>query len=130
MTKAIKSESKSMAQTLVVTTVEAVEASQPGTFEVRLTLHDSSTVTLVMDGPTLCSLADQASQYATPEIGRCYPTANAGLPDEARRQTTSRMGSIAQHDSSRPRDVPYSGIPELTLRRTDEAAARALNVRL
>jgi hypothetical protein len=40
------------------------------------------------------------------------------------------MGSIAQHDSSRPRDVPYSGIPELTLRRTDEAAARALNVRL
>jgi hypothetical protein len=55
-----------MNQTVVVTRIDAVEGGESGMFDVRLTLHDSTTLTLVMDGPTLCSLADQVSQYATP----------------------------------------------------------------
>ena len=54
-----------MNQTVVVTRIDAVEGGESGMFDVRLTLHNS-TLTLVMDGPTLCSLADQVSQYATP----------------------------------------------------------------
>jgi hypothetical protein len=55
-----------MDQAFVITQIEAVEAVEPHTFEVRLLLEDTSTVTLRMDGPTLCSLADMVSQYATP----------------------------------------------------------------
>jgi hypothetical protein len=43
--------------------VEAVEAER---FESRLLLEDTSELVLRMDGPTLCSLADMVSQYATP----------------------------------------------------------------
>jgi hypothetical protein len=50
----------------VVTRVESVEAPESAKFEVRLTVEDSSEVVLIMDGPTLCSLADSVSQYATP----------------------------------------------------------------
>ena len=39
---------------------------EAGMFDVRLTLHDSTNLTLVMDGQTLCTLADKVSQYATP----------------------------------------------------------------
>lgn len=53
-------------QTIVVTMVEAVEAVESGMFEVRLKLHDSSSLTVVMAGKVLCNLADQVSQYATP----------------------------------------------------------------
>ena len=55
-----------MNNTVVVTKIDAVEGGDAGMFDVRLTLHDSTTLTLVMDGQTLCSLADQVSQYATP----------------------------------------------------------------
>ena len=55
-----------MNQTVVVTRIDAVEGGELGMFDVRLTLHYLTTLTLVMDGPTLCSLADQVSQYATP----------------------------------------------------------------
>jgi acyl-coenzyme A thioesterase PaaI-like protein len=55
-----------MNQMLAVTKVEAVEEIGPGIFEVRLLLEDASTARLRMNGPTLCSLADMASQYATP----------------------------------------------------------------
>jgi hypothetical protein len=54
-----------MDHTFVVTAVEAVEAVESDKIEVRLALHDSSTLTLIMDGPTLSILADQSSQYAT-----------------------------------------------------------------
>ena len=46
-----------------IVSIEAVEAER---FEVRLQLEDTSEVVLVMDGPTLCSLADMVSQYAIP----------------------------------------------------------------
>jgi hypothetical protein len=52
--------------TSAVKQVEAVEEAEPGMFEVRLLLEDASEVTLRMAGPTLCSLADLVSQYATP----------------------------------------------------------------
>jgi hypothetical protein len=55
-----------MNQTLAVTKIEAVEEIGPGIFEVRVLLEDASTATLRMNGPTLCSLADMVSQYATP----------------------------------------------------------------
>jgi len=55
-----------MNQTVVVATIDAVEGAEAGMFNVRLTLHDLTNLTLVMDGQTLCSLADQVSQYATP----------------------------------------------------------------
>jgi hypothetical protein len=69
VTEVIRSESEPIGvkdQTFVVTTVEAVETVESGMFEIRLTLHDSSTLTLIMEGQTLCKLADQVSQYATP----------------------------------------------------------------
>jgi hypothetical protein len=46
-----------------IVSIEAVETER---FEIRLQLEDTSEVVLVMDGPTLCSLTDMASQYATP----------------------------------------------------------------
>ena len=46
-----------------IISVEAVDSEQ---FEVRVILEDASEVVLRMDGPTLCSLADMVSQYATP----------------------------------------------------------------
>jgi hypothetical protein len=55
-----------MAHTLKIQQVEAVEAVEASVFEVRLLLEDASEVVLRMDGDTLCSLADMASQYATP----------------------------------------------------------------
>ena len=55
-----------MNQTLAVTKIGAVEEIGPGIFEVRVLLEDASTATLRMNGPTLCSLADMVSQYATP----------------------------------------------------------------
>jgi hypothetical protein len=51
-----------MNQTVVVATIDAVEGAEAGMFNVRLTLHDSTNLTLVMDGQTLCSLADQVSR--------------------------------------------------------------------
>jgi len=44
-----------------VNAVEAVEST-----EIRLLLQDGSEATLRLNGPTLCSLADMVSQYATP----------------------------------------------------------------
>jgi hypothetical protein len=55
-----------MNDTLAITKVESVEAVEAERFEVRLLLEDTSEIVLRMDGPTLCSLADMASQYATP----------------------------------------------------------------
>ena len=55
-----------MNQMLAVTKVEAVEEIGPGIFEVRVLLEENSMATLRMNGPTLCSLADMVSQYATP----------------------------------------------------------------
>lgn len=52
--------------TVTATSVESVQSIEPATFEVRLLIEDTSTVTIRMDGPTLCSLADKVSQYATP----------------------------------------------------------------
>jgi hypothetical protein len=50
----------------VISRVEAVHSPEPGMFEVRLTVEDSSEIVLVMDGAILCGLADSVSQYATP----------------------------------------------------------------
>ena len=55
-----------MTATLVVQRVEAVQEAESAVFEVRLLLEDESEVALRMNGPTLCSLADMISQYATP----------------------------------------------------------------
>jgi hypothetical protein len=55
-----------MNQTVVVATIDPVEGAEAGMFNVWLTLHDLTNLNLVMDGQTLCSLADQVSQYATP----------------------------------------------------------------
>jgi len=55
-----------MNQTVVVTKVDAVEEGESGMLNVRLTLHDSTSLILVMDAQTLSSLADHVSQYATP----------------------------------------------------------------
>jgi hypothetical protein len=55
-----------MVRALIVKQVEAVEEAEPGSFEVRLLLDDASEVILHIEGPTLCSLADMVSQYATP----------------------------------------------------------------
>jgi hypothetical protein len=68
-----------MNQTLAVTKVEAVEEIGPGIFEVRVLLEDASTATLRMNGPTLCSLADMVSQYATPLKLTNKPTAVVDL---------------------------------------------------
>ena len=51
---------------LVVAQIESVEAVELERFEVRLQLEDTSEIVLVMDGPSLCNLADMVSQYATP----------------------------------------------------------------
>ena len=51
--------------TLHVTQIVSVEAVESERFEVRLMLEDGAEVVLMMDGPTLCSLADMISQYAT-----------------------------------------------------------------
>jgi hypothetical protein len=51
---------------LAIVQIVSVEAVESERFEVRLQLKDASEVVLVMNGPTLCSLADMVSQYATP----------------------------------------------------------------
>ena len=56
----------SMTAKLAIVQIVSVEAVEPERFEVRLRLEDTSEVVLVMDGPTLCNLADMVSQYATP----------------------------------------------------------------
>jgi hypothetical protein len=48
-----------------VTQIVSVEAVESERFEVRLMLEDGAEVVLRMEGPTLCSLADMVSQYAT-----------------------------------------------------------------
>lgn len=55
-----------MTETLPITQVVSVESVEAERFEVRLLLEDTSEIVLRMDGPTLCSLADMVSQYATP----------------------------------------------------------------
>jgi hypothetical protein len=55
-----------MTDTFLITQVVSVEAVDSEQFEVRLLLEDTSEIVLRMDGPTLCSLADMVSQYATP----------------------------------------------------------------
>jgi hypothetical protein len=55
-----------MGNALVVRQINAIEEIDGDVFEIRLTLEDESEVVLKMDGPTLCSLADVVSQYATP----------------------------------------------------------------
>lgn len=55
-----------MTAMLPITQIVSVEAVESERFEVRLMLEDTSEVVLSMDGPTLCSLADMVSQYATP----------------------------------------------------------------
>jgi hypothetical protein len=56
-----------MSDTIInVAQIVSVEAVESERFEVRLLLEDASEVVLRMDGPTLCSLADMVSQYATP----------------------------------------------------------------
>ena len=55
-----------MTNTLAITQIVSVEAVESERFEVRLMLEDASEVILKMDRPTLCSLADMVSQYATP----------------------------------------------------------------
>jgi hypothetical protein len=52
-----------MTAKLAISQIVSVEAER---FEVRLQLEDASELVLVMDGPTLCNLADVVSQYATP----------------------------------------------------------------
>jgi hypothetical protein len=54
-----------MSNILEVERVNAVEAVESTLFEIRLLLQDGSEATLRLDGPTLCSLADMVSQYAT-----------------------------------------------------------------
>jgi hypothetical protein len=54
-----------MGNILEVEQVTAVEAVESNVFEIRLLLQDGSEATLRLDGPTLCSLADLVSQYAT-----------------------------------------------------------------
>jgi hypothetical protein len=54
-----------MSNILEVEQVNAVEAVGSTLFEIRLLLQDGSEATLRLDGPTLCSLADMVSQYAT-----------------------------------------------------------------
>jgi len=54
-----------MSNILEVEQVNAVEAVESTLFEIRLLLQDGSEATLRLDGPTLCSLADMVSQYAT-----------------------------------------------------------------
>ncbi len=55
-----------MTAKLAITQIVSVEAVEAERFEVRLQLEDASELVLVMDGQTLCSLADMVSQYATP----------------------------------------------------------------
>jgi hypothetical protein len=55
-----------MGNILEVEQVNAVEAVESTLFEIRLLLQDGSEATLRLNGPTLCSLADMVSQYATP----------------------------------------------------------------
>jgi len=54
-----------MTATFAITQIVSVEAVESEQFEVRLMLEDTSEVVLRMDGPTLCTLADMVSQYAT-----------------------------------------------------------------
>ena len=51
-----------MTDTLAITQIVSVEAVESEQFEVRLLLEDTSEIVLRMDGLTLCSLADMASQ--------------------------------------------------------------------
>ena len=55
-----------MINVLEVEQVNAVEAVESAVFEIRLLLQDGSEATLKLNGPTLCSLADMVSPYATP----------------------------------------------------------------
>jgi hypothetical protein len=55
-----------MGSVLEVEQVNAVEAVESSVFEIRLLLQDGSDAMLRLNGPTLCSLADMVSQYATP----------------------------------------------------------------
>jgi hypothetical protein len=55
-----------MGTILEVEHVNAVEAIESTIFEISLVLQDGSEATLRLNGPTLCSLADMVSQYATP----------------------------------------------------------------
>jgi hypothetical protein len=55
-----------MGNILEVQQVNAVEAVDSTVFQIRLLLRDGSEATLRLNSPTLCSLADIVSQYATP----------------------------------------------------------------
>jgi hypothetical protein len=55
-----------MGNVFEVEQVNAVEAVESAVFEIRLLLRDGSETILRLNGPTLCSLADMVSQYATP----------------------------------------------------------------
>jgi len=55
-----------MTATFPISKIVSVEAVESERLEVRLMLEHTSEVVLTMDGPTLCSLADMVSQYATP----------------------------------------------------------------
>jgi hypothetical protein len=53
-----------MGNILQIEQVNAVEAVESTLFEIRLLLQDGSEAR-GLNGPTLCSLADMVSQYAT-----------------------------------------------------------------
>jgi hypothetical protein len=55
-----------MGNILEVEQVNAVEAVESTVFEIRLLLQDGSETTLRLNAPTLCTLTDMVSQYATP----------------------------------------------------------------
>jgi hypothetical protein len=62
-----------MTAKLAIVKIISVEAVDAERFEVRVQVEDTSELVLVMDGPTLCSLADKVSHCPLSHERRKHP---------------------------------------------------------